>query len=185
MFCKWLRNMKFTIPDSERPHLTKTLALFAGVVVTWAVLHDIHLAQIEPRHFSEYHRELLAITNPILLAIQYAVVATLGPGLAFGFLAYTACRLGSRQKARLVPACAGFVGVLIVVEVALRFIGHSSREMVLAGKNPLYPLALYPELSPGIVYTQTVNISAYLLAPTAGSLYLACLYFRRKRQSAL
>ena len=53
---------------------------FAVVVVSWACLHDVYLIGIEPRHFTEYHRPLLPIRNHTLLALQYAFVATVGPG---------------------------------------------------------------------------------------------------------
>lgn len=169
------------VSPSEQPYLIRAALLFAGVVVLWAVVHDMYLISVEPRHFTEYHRELLPISNHYLLALQYATVATFGPGLCFGFLAYFACRTGSKAKASLFHVWLGFVALIIAIELVLIGLGHYSRSQFKSGLSPLYPEFLYPELSSGIVYTQTVNISAYLIAPALGALYLLCVYLKRRK----
>lgn len=138
---------------------------------------------VEPRHFTEYHRQLLPIKNPILLAVQYATVATLGPGIAFGFLAYFASRAGVWPKRQFAGVILGFIVVLCGVEVLLLGIGSSVRKTFEAGGSLLFPDAWYPELSPGIVYTQSVNLSAYILAPLLGGLYLLLVWYLRCRRS--
>ncbi len=43
--------------------------------------------------------------------------------------------------------------------------------------------AAYPELQPGIVYSRSVNISTYLLAPALVACYLTVLCIWRKRSA--
>lgn len=154
---------------------------FAVAIVTWAVLHDVYLIGIEPRHFTEFHRPLLPLQNHFLLALQYAVVASLGPGLLFGFIAWSAACRGSRTGCPLGWALGGFILVLLAVELILRGIGHEASLRYGRNQPPIYPEAFYPEQSQGIVYTQTVNISAYLLAPSGGLAYLGFMFLLRKK----
>jgi hypothetical protein len=172
--------MSQLIPKSEHHHFVFAALTFAFVVVLWAVLHDSYLIHVEPRHFTEYHRPLLPISNYYLLALQYGSIATFGPGLFFGFLAYFACRYGNKPKVQLSHALIGFIVLTLVVEVILLSLGSYSRNQVQQGQPPLYPEFLYPDLTLGIVYTQTVNISAYLLAPALGAAYLLCIYIGRQ-----
>ncbi len=167
----------------ERPWRARFVLTFAGLVIGWAVLHDLYLMHVEPRHFTDYHRDLLPITNLSLLAVQYAVVATTGPGLVFGFLAHAACRGGYGQPVKLKWGAAGFGGLMVVIEIVLLSLGHWSLERFQAGLGPLYPTGLYPDFTDGIILTQTVNISAYLLAPLSGALYLTALWWWRRRRA--
>ncbi|MFH1499184.1 MAG: hypothetical protein ABII82_15320 [Verrucomicrobiota bacterium] len=167
----------------ERPTRVRFVLAFAALVVGWAVLHDLWLIRVEPRHFTEFHRPLLPISDLNLLAVQYAVFATLGPGLAFGFLAHAACRGGDRPPARLVTVLAGFAVLMVAVEVVLQLLGYWSLARFKAGGDPLYPGLLYPELSDGIVFSQTVNVSAYALAPLCGAFYLLAVWRWRRRRA--
>lgn len=174
--------MRLPIPEQERGHVVRFALVFCGMIVAWAVLHDLYLIGIEPRHFTEYHRPLLPITHHGLLALQYASVATVGPGLVFGFLAWLACRAGKRRPGSLTRAAGGFTLVMLMVEAGLLLIGAHARERFEQGAAPLYPLWAYPDHSPGILVTQTVNISAYLFAPMIGAIYLACVFLVRARE---
>ena len=173
--------MRLPIAENERAPLTRFALVFCGMIVTWACLHDLYLIGVEPRHFTEYHRPLLPIKHHGLIALQYATVATLGPGLVFGFLAWLACRAGKRRFVSLSRAAQGFALVMAVVETALLLLGAHARERCEQGLAPLYPLWAYPDQSPGILVTQTVNISAYVLAPAVGALYLAAIFLTRSR----
>lgn len=176
---RWLVGLS---APGERKTRVRFVLVFAALIVGWAVLHDLWLIRVEPRHFTEYHRPLLPITNLNLLVVQYAVVATLGPGLAFGFLAHAACRGGKAPPVRLVAVVAGFVALMAAVEFVLQLLGHWSSARFKAGGGPLYPEWLYPELSDGIVFSQTVNVSAYALAPLCGAVYLFAVWRRRGRR---
>ena len=173
--------MRLPVPDSEREPLARFALVFGGMVVAWACLHDLYLIRVEPRHFTEYHRPLLPITNHALLAAQYATVATFGPGLVFGFLAWLACRAGPRAMVPLRSAAGGFALVMLLVEGALLIVGARARARIEAGLPPLYPFWAYPDETPGILVSQTVNISAYLIAPAIGALYLLARFLGRRR----
>ena len=153
--------------------------VFAAIIVAWACLHDLHLVRVEPRHFTEFHRPLLPISAPDLLALQYAVVASLGPGLAFGFLACAACRRGRAAPLALGPAALGFACVLAATEGVVLWLGVISRRLFEHGGSPIYPEEFYPDLTSGVVFSQTVNISVYLVAPTLAGAYLCGLWIWR------
>lgn len=176
--------MRLPIPEQERGHVVRFALVFGGMIVAWACLHDLYLIGVEPRHFTEYHRPLLPITHHGLLALQYASVATLGPGLVFGFLAWLACRAGQRRVVPLGRAAGGFALVIAMIETGLLLLGAHARERFEQGAAPLYPLWAYPEHSPGILVTQTVNISAYLFAPAIGAVYLAGLFYSRTKATS-
>ena len=170
------------LPPPEREQLARFALAFAAIIVGWAVSHDLYLIHVEPRHFTEYHRPLLPIHDLRLLALQYASVATLGPGLVFGALAYAACRAGRWPRLPLRPVALGFASVIAAGEVLILALGRYSFAHYKAGSGPLYPSVLYPDMTDGIVYSQSVNISAYLVAPLLGLAYLAALaFFRAKR----
>jgi len=153
---------------------------FAAIILFWAVLHDIHLIHSEPKHFTEYHKELLPLSNLNLLALQYATVATLGPGLAFGFLAWFICRVKINPPLELGQVLPGFAGLILVLELLLLGAGNWARQHFIETQATFYPEAWYPELSEGIVYTQTINISAYLFVPLLSVIYLICMRWMRK-----
>lgn len=158
---------------------------FAGVIACWAFLHDWWLITVEPRHFTEFHPPLLSISHPVLLALQYAVVASLGPGLAYGMMVYFAARRGRWKKLALRPLLLVFCPVLLAVEAVVTGMGLWAVGRFDGGLAPLYPEWLYPELSRGLVYTQTVNISTYAVAPLSGLLYLWFIIRRRKQTQGI
>jgi hypothetical protein len=168
------------IPKSEHPYFLRFTLTFTGIVVSWAVVHDLYLIQVEARHFTEFHRQILPIQNHALLAIQYAILATFGPGLVFGFLAYFVARGGGKRKVGIKGVAVGFVILILLLEVLLLSLGHYTRAQFLLDQSTLYPAEYYPERSAGIVFTQTVNISAYLFVPALGALYLLIVYLRRR-----
>ncbi|MEI6537369.1 MAG: hypothetical protein WCN98_18645 [Verrucomicrobiaceae bacterium] len=168
------------ISEYERPHIARFVIIFAVIVVSWAAVHDAYLIGVDARHFTEFHPPLLPIQNHILLAIQYAATATLGPALAYGFLAYLACRFGPKKSVGIKYAALGFVLLILSIEMLLLAIGQHARSRFESGHGTFYPDFLYPELSPGIIFTQSVNISAYLFAPLFGAIYLLVIYKIRK-----
>jgi hypothetical protein len=172
------------MPQAERDQLVRFALVFAAIIVGWAVAHDLYLIHVEPRHSTEYHRPLLPITDLRLLALQYATVATLGPGLAFGALAYAACRVGPWPRLALRPVALGFAGVIAAAECAILALGAYSINRYKSGGAPLYPISLYPDTTPGIVHSQSVNISAYLVAPAQGVFYLLAVWLHRRRRQA-
>ncbi len=170
------------LPPEEHALAARFILIFAGIIAGWAILHDWYLIHVEPRHFTVYHRPLLPLTNLWLLALQYAFVATVGPGLVFGFLAWCAARGGRRRRPfTLGPVAGGFAAVIGVAELIILGLGRFSLRRFQAGDGPLYPEWLYPDFTDGIVHSQSVNLSAYLVAPALGAIYLAAVWLRRPR----
>jgi hypothetical protein len=172
--------MKILIPEAERPYFVRFAFMFTGILVLWATFHDGYLIRVDARHFTEYHRQILPSQNHIILAIQYAVLATFGPALVYGFMAYFACRFGPKNKIGLGYAATGFIILISIIEILLLSIGHYARARFQVNHTTFYPRELYPELSPGIVFTQSVNLSAYIFAPILGIFYLFAIYLKRK-----
>jgi hypothetical protein len=171
---------RFSVPESERRPLVIFVTGFTLLVLVWACLHDMALMRMEPRHFTEFHRTLLPLASPVWLAVQYAVVATLGPGMVFGALAWAMCRLGNRHP-KLQPGVPFllFVPLLLLMELAARVIGRMALLRHKAGLPSFFPEYWYPEQTSGIVYTQTVNITTYLAAVAGGMVFLAGLRLLR------
>lgn len=169
------------IPVSERKNCVRFLVGFCAVIVTWAVVHDLNLVRIEPRHFTEFHRPLLPIRSPSLLAIQYALVASVGPGLLFGGITFCLCRLGSRPRISLWKALRCFLPILVVIEGASLLAGFFGRRLFLEEGLFLYPEIAYPDTTPGILFTQSANITAYLAAFGCSLLFFIALAFVRIR----
>jgi hypothetical protein len=171
---------RIPVPDHERPALAKFVIAFAVTIVAWASLHDVYLIGVEPRHFTVYHRPLLPLSNPVVLAAQYATVATLGPGMVFGALAFALGRLGKGRQLSLLFAWSIFLPVIVLIESQALFMGAIARSRHATGRALLYPGALYPDNTAGIAYSQSVNISAYLGAVCFGGLYLMALFIIRR-----
>ena len=176
--------MKHLLPslaETERPHLVRFVITFALTIVTWACAHDLYLIHVEPRHFTEYHRPLLPITNHALLALQYATIATFGPGMVFGALAWAVSRRGDRPPHTLRFAWILFVPTILLVETATLLVGSYARSRHAAGLPLPYPDSFYPDNTAGIAYSQSVNLTAYLGAVTLGGAYLLTLFLLRHR----
>ncbi|MET0261496.1 MAG: hypothetical protein ABW223_01265 [Rariglobus sp.] len=169
------------LSETEQRDLARFVIVFALTIVGWACLHDVYLMGVEPRHFTEYHRPLLPITNHALLAVQYAAVATFGPGMVFGALTFAASRLGSPRALELRNVWLGFLPVIALVEASALQAGNWARHRYVEGRDPLYPRLLYPDDTAGIAYSQTVNLTAYLAAAVFGISFLVCVWLVRKR----
>ena len=169
------------ITQSERPVLAAFVITFGLTIIIWAGAHDLYLIHVEPRHFTEYHRPLLPWSDLRLLALQYATVATLGPGMVFGALAFTASRLGSRTPHTLRFAWGVFLPYIALIETSALLVGKLAANRHAAGQPLPYPGHLYPDTTAGIAYSQSVNITAYLAAALFGGLYLLTLLLIRKR----
>ena len=173
--------MTLPLSPAERRTCAAFVITFALTIITWACAHDLYLIHVEPRHFTEYHRPLLPISDLRLLALQYATVATLGPGMVFGALAFSASRLGSRSPHTLRFAWLAFLPFIALIEISALLVGKLAGIRHAAGQPLPYPASLYPDNTAGIAYSQSVNITAYLAAAAFGGLYLLTLLLLRKR----
>jgi hypothetical protein len=181
------RFLRLRLSDCERRNLAGFVIGFGITIITWASLHDIYLIGVEPRHFTEYHRSLLPITNHTLLALQYATVATLGPGMVFGALAFACSRLGRRVPLGFRTAWLTFLPFVALIEITALLVGRWAASRNALGQSLPYPDAFYPDTSAGIAYTQSVNVTAYLAAAVFGTAYqllLVLIRVKRKRAAA-
>jgi hypothetical protein len=174
---------RLPISEIERRTLARFVIVFALTIMAWATAHDIYLIGVEPRHFTEYHRPLLPLSDHRLLALQYATVATLGPGMVFGALAFSAGRLGSRAPHSLRSAWQRFLPFIVLIEASALLVGAWARARYAAGQSLPYPDWLYPDTTAGIAYSQSVNVTAYLAAATFGGCYLVSLAWIRSRSA--
>jgi hypothetical protein len=169
------------LPDSERRNCAVFVITFGLTIITWACAHDLYLIHVEPRHFTEYHRPLLAISDLRLLAFQYAAVATLGPGMVFGASIFIVCRLGSQRTPHTLRfAWLSFLPFIALIETTALLVGKLAGNRHAAGQPLPYPETFYPDTTAGIAYSQSVNLTAYLAAATFGGLYLLTLLMLRK-----
>ncbi|MFA6959573.1 MAG: hypothetical protein WC205_02345 [Opitutaceae bacterium] len=176
-----MQGFRLPFPERERQPFARFAIGFACTIMTWASLHDIYLIGVEPRHFTAYHRALLPISNHVLLAIQYASVATLGLGMVFGAATFAVCRLGSWPQLGVGLAWRLFLPFIALIETSTLLVGDFARARHAAGQTLPFPAALYPDETAGIAYTQSVNITAYLAAAGFGATYLLTLFLIRKR----
>lgn len=173
--------MRRPIPESERRACAAFVITFGLTIIAWAFAHDLYLIHAEPRHFTEYHRPLLPISDLRLLALQYATVATFGPGMVFGALTFATGRLGSRTPHPLRFAWLAFLHFIALIEISALLVGKLASSRHAAGQPLPYPEFLYPDTTAGIAYSQSVNLTAYLAAAVFGGLYLLTLLLLRKR----
>lgn len=170
---------RLPLDENERRTLASFVIAFGVTIVAWAFAHDLHLIRIEPRHFTDYHRPLLPITDHTLLALQYATVATLGPGMLFGAVAFAAARMGRRPRIGLRRAWACFLPFVALIETASLLVGRLARSRHASGEPLPFPAWCYPDETAGIAYSQSVNVTAYLAATVFGALFLVLLFLRR------
>lgn len=175
--------LRIPLADEERPHLSSFVIVYALTIVAWACAHDLYLIGVEPRHFTVYHRPLLPLSNPILLAVQYAAVATFGPGMVFGALAWAVSRVGTQPRLGLRTAWCAFLPFIAVIETTSLICGAIARSRHAAGLPLPYPGRLYPDDTAGIAYSQSVNITAYAGAAIFGVAYLFTLRAWRRAKT--
>ena len=152
----------------------------AAVIVAWGALHNQYLIRIEPRHFTVFHPTWLALDNLTLLGIQYAFLATVGPAGLYGILTYFAAWAGPRPKITLHQVLWQTVAMIGVIEFACLLMWWAAATWYDAHQRPLLlPAAWFPELSRGIVITQTINLFAYAAAFGLGPANLVLIHRRR------
>ena len=149
-------------------------------VFVYCVLHDQYLIRIAPEHFTVWHPPLWGIEDLTLLALAWGFRASVGPGLVLGLATLFLSRAGSRPKVatgkiiRAVP-----LGIL-VTELA----GLSAGGWVWKTGLPLYPAAMYPDLSEALMVSQTIQLTCYAAGGLVGLLFLGWVLRQRRRRQA-
>ncbi len=145
----------------------------------YATLHDLYLIRIAPEHFTEYHYKIPFTENLTLLAILYALGASISPGLLLGTVLYFVGRFGSRPKLNPGSIIFSTVWVCLAVECCAVATGLMAWHL---GRG-IYPEWVYPDETPGIAITQTIQVTAYLSGMVL-SLALIVWTWRRRRKLA-
>jgi len=153
------------------------------VVGTWllvwlyAFLHDLYLIRIHPPHFTEWHYHIPFTQNYNILALIYSLGASVSPGLIFGLSLYICGRLFNAPKLSVSFLLKGTAFIFIAVEICAGLAGLYSWKT----KNCLFPEELYPELSHGLIITQSIQLTAYLSGALFSLLWLMIIIRIRRR----
>lgn len=179
--------IRLPIDKEQHPAFIRHAWVYSLTIVLWAVLHDFILISIEPCHFTEFHSRLYPFENHVLLAIEYATVATFGLGMMFGIITFGICQLGKRyEPLDFKFAYKRFFILLFNIETLSLLAGFINSKRIQNGQEyAFYPGRWYPDTSTGIAFTQTANITAYLLAAVGSAVFFIYLLGKRIRSTAI
>lgn len=159
------------------------LRVFLGTwLAVWfyAAVHNQYLIRIAPEHFTVWHYRIPFTQNLTLLGILYAGGASVCPGGILGALLYVAGRLFHPPKLSVPQLIASTVWVWLAVEICALAGGL----IVWFSGDRIYPDNFYPADSPGLIITQTIQITAYLAGAVFSVILLGWTWFRRKLLAA-
>lgn len=146
-------------------------------VFLYCLLHDQYLVRIAPEHFTVYHEPLWGIENHSLLAAAWAFRASIGPGLVLGLAAMFLARGGTRPKIapgtllKIVP------WLILITEICGLLAGWWSWR----NDRPLYPEAIYPDLTRPILTTQSIQLTCYAAGALVSGIFLSWIVWHRRR----
>lgn len=165
------------IPGESRATFFKTVFGVWFLVWVFAALHDQYLIRIHPEHFTVWHYRIPWTDDLTLLAIAYAFGASITPGLILGTALYIVGRLFDRPKIRIRTVFLWVTAIFVAVEMCGLLAGF----VTWRSKSELYPDWLYPDIAPGILITQSIQITAYLSGAIFSLLLLIGLWVYRGR----
>lgn len=165
------------MPRQHRDFLPISLGIFA-LVLAYGIINDQAIATISPDHFALYHPHYFPFANVHLQALCFALVATGGPGLAWGILLYWAGHYGLGP---IVSRKATIVGAVIVVLItAATAWGIGWREWF--SHQPPYPQFFFPSEDPRLYFSQTVQLTNYLVGFIGAAGWLLGIFCWRQMQ---
>lgn len=173
-------NLLWPLQETRRVAYSTILGVWM-IVAVYAVLHDQYLVRISPEHFTVYHPRIWGIQDPHLLAAALAFCASFPPGLLLGVACLFAARAGSFPKLPIKSILLGVVAVIAATELLSASLGY----YVHRTQQPLYPLWCYPDTSPPLLVTQTIQISCYLASALFSGVLLVYLMYKRYRQARM
>ena len=157
-------------------------SFFAVFLGTWlavwfyAAVHNQYLIRIAPEHFTVWHYPIALTQDHTLLGILYAGGASITPGGLLGLFLYIAGRLFDRPRHSVRRLICSTAWVWLAVEVCALFTGL----IVWQTGRPFYPDRLYPAKSPGLLITQTIQITAYATGVVFSVILLFWTWHSRK-----
>lgn len=166
----------------------KLIELLSITIVVWsmvtiyAMLHDQYIVRIAPEHFTIYHCGLEWLSgNANILALGYAFLAAISPGLFFGFFLGISCKFGKLPKVSIKSAVLITMMVIVLAEIVSIISGlyvHFKNE-------PLYPLSWSGDYGPSMLITNTIQITCYIMSILgAGLAILITTFVRNKNKSS-
>lgn len=141
----------------------------------YAALHNQYLIRIAPEHFTVWHYKMPFFAGHTMLGIAYAFAASISPGLVLGIVLYIFGRLFNRPKLTPEQIVLSTVWVWIPVEICAALAGV----FVWRTGNGLYPESLYPDDSPGLLITQSIQITTYLTGAVFSCFLIAYTWKKR------
>lgn len=168
--------LRKVVPGESWADLCKVVFGVWFLVWVYAALHDLYLIRIYPEHFTVWHYKMPFLEDHTLLAIAYALGASVTPGLVLGVVLYAAGRLFDRPKLSPKSIVLSTIWVFFVVEacaIAMGLVAWGTQRAV-------YPDWIYPEDSPAMFITQTIQVTAYLVGAVCSVILIGWTWHRRK-----
>ncbi len=156
----------------RHPDLLPTVLGVFALVVGYAIVNDQFIAAIAPIHFTVYHPHYFPFEQAWILALCFSLVATTGPGLAWGFLLYWAGHFGAAPVARRRVI---FVGAAVVILVTTAAAWGQGWQVAKTGVVP-YPKYFYPIEDDHLNVTQTVQLTNYLVGAAGAALWVLLVW---------
>lgn len=172
------------MPHKQKHKIAPGMAqpIFTVVLGTWllvwlyAALHNQYLIRIAPEHFTVWHYKMPLFTGYTMLGIAYAFAASISPGVVLGMFLYVVGRLGSRPRFTPREIIFSTIWVWLGVEVCALLAGL----IVWRTGSGLYPDWVYPDESPGLLITQSIQITAYLAGVIFSVFLMLGIWHKRK-----
>lgn len=162
--------------NRHRDFLPISLGVFA-LVALYAVANDQIIATVSPDHFLVYHPRYFPFDNVRWQALCFSLVATGGPGLGWGILLYWVGHYGPGPVFGRRATVLGAAVVVLVTAAA----AWGSGWWVTRLSEPFYPAFFFPSEDPKLYFSQTVQLTNYLVGLTGAIAWLAAIVIWRRR----
>ncbi len=176
-----MKNWQNNVPGESWASFGKVVFGVWFLVWVFAALHDQYLIRIYPEHFTLWHYQIPWIKDYTLLAIAYAFGASVTPGLMLGVVLYGVSRLSRRPK---ISNRTIFLGVFLVF-LGVELCAIAAGLIAWRTGREIYPEWLYPDIAPGIIITQSIQITAYLSGMILSLGLIVWLWMKRGRVADL
>jgi len=155
-----------------RPDLLPTVFSVLVFVTSYAIVNDQLIAAFAPIHFTVYHPQIFPFKQAWALALGFSLVATIGPGLAWGFVLYWAAHFGSGPVPARRNILLGAGAVVIVTAASAWGLGwHVAKTGVLP-----YSKFFYPIENDNLNVTQTIQLTNYLVGASGAALWTLAVW---------
>jgi hypothetical protein len=158
----------------HRDFLPVVLGVFA-LTLGYGLANDQWIVAIAPEHFTLYHPHYFPFEAAWAQALCFALVATGGPGLAWGILLYWAARYGKGPQIGRRTILIGAAVVLVITGGIAWGLGWH----VSVTGQPLYPIYFYPSEDENLYVSQTVQLTNYLVGVLGAAGWLLTISYWR------